>query len=238
MNENLLTPVAILFSATTLATLIMFFYLVKGSSNPNISRKAIFVFLALSAWLLIQAFVSRLGFYTEDTLSLPPRFVLLILPPVLTIILLFILPSGRRFMDSLPLSIITWINIVRIPVEITLYGLFLAGLVPELMTFTGRNFDILAGISAPFIAWYGFRKKTMSNSAILIWNFICLLLLLNIVINAALSAPFAFQQFGFDQPNVAVLNFPFSWLPCFIVPVVLFGHLVSIRRLIRKSPGV
>ncbi len=235
MNENLLTPVAILFSATTLATLIMFFYLVKGSSNPNVSRKAIFVFLAFSAWLLVQAFVSRLGFYTEDTLSLPPRFALLILPPVITVILLFILPSGRRFMDSLPLYIITWINIVRIPVEITLYGLFLVGLVPELMTFTGRNFDILAGISAPFVAWYGFRKKTMSNTAILIWNFICLGLLLNIVINAALSAPFAFQQFAFDQPNVAVLNFPFSWLPCFVVPVVLFGHLVSIRKIILQK---
>ena len=67
---------------------------------------------------------------------------------------------------------------------------------------------------------------------VLMWNVICLLLLLNVVINAVLSAPFTFQQFAFDQPNVAILYFPFSWLPGFIVPIILFTHLVSIRRIL------
>ena len=58
---------------------------------------------------------------------------------------------------------------------------------------------------------------------------------INIVVNAILSAPFTFQQFAFDQPNVAVLYFPFVWLPCFIVPVVLFSHLVLIRQLLKKE---
>ena len=62
-------------------------------------------------------------------------------------------------------------------------------------------------------------------------NFICLVLLLNIVINALFSAPSPLQKFAFDQPNIAILNFPFSWLPTFIVPIVLFGHLTSIRQL-------
>jgi len=35
----------------------------------------------------------------------------------------------------------------------------------------------------------------------MLWNFVCLGLLLNIVINALLSLPSAFQQFAFDQPN-------------------------------------
>ena len=69
---------------------------------------------------------------------------------------------------------------------------------------------------------------------ILLWNFIALVLLINIVVNAVLSAPFPFQQFAFDQPNIAVLYFPFVLLPAFIVPIVLFGHLVSIRQLVRK----
>jgi hypothetical protein len=70
---------------------------------------------------------------------------------------------------------------------------------------------------------------------ILVWNFICLALLANIVINALLSTPFPFQQFAFDQPNIAILYFPFNWLPTFIVPVVLFGHLLSIRRLMKRE---
>jgi hypothetical protein len=67
-----------------------------------------------------------------------------------------------------------------------------------------------------------------------VWNFICLGLLLNIVINAILAAPFPFQQFAFDQPNRGVLYFPFIWLPGFIVPAVLLSHLVNIRQLLSQ----
>jgi len=103
------------------------------------------------------------------------------------------------------------------------------------MTFSGRNFDILAGITAPIIYFVCFRDSAISNRLLLlIWNFISLLLLLNIVINAILSLPFPFQQFAFDQPNIAVLYFPFTWLPSCIVMAVLFSHLIAISRLAKK----
>ena len=103
------------------------------------------------------------------------------------------------------------------------------------MTFEGRNFDIIAGITAPLIAYFGFTIEKLSRQIILVWNFICLGLLINIVATALLSAPSPLQKLAFDQPNIAILNFPFSWLPTFIVPVVLFGHLVSIRQLTRRQ---
>lgn len=103
------------------------------------------------------------------------------------------------------------------------------------MTFEGRNFDILSGISAPIVAYLVFTKKTLSHNFLLIWNFICLGLLINIVTNALLSAPFPIQKLAFEQPNIAILHFPFSWLPTFVVPVVLLGHLVSIRQLMIKK---
>ena len=154
-----------------------------------------------------------------------------ILPPLLTIVLLFSTIKGRRFIDSLPLQKLTYLHIVRIPVEIVLYWLYLHKAVPELMTFEGRNFDILAGITAPILAYFGLTKAKWNHRIILVWNFICLGLLINIVVNALLSARTPIQQFAFDQPNIAIEYFPFSWLPTFIVPVVLFGHLVSIRQL-------
>jgi len=95
--------------------------------------------------------------------------------------------------------------------------------------------DILAGITAPIVGFFGVSKSKMGKTSLLVWNFVCLGLLLNIVINAILSAPSPFQQFGFDQPNVAILNFPFSWLPAFIVPLVLFAHLAAIRKLFNHS---
>jgi hypothetical protein len=65
----------------------------------------------------------------------------------------------------------------------------------------------------------------------LLWNLVCLGLLLNIILNAVLSAPVPFQKFAFDQPNIAVLYFPFVWLPSCVVPLVLLSHLAAIRKL-------
>lgn len=102
------------------------------------------------------------------------------------------------------------------------------------MTFEGSNFDMLSGLSAPVIYYFGYIKKNLNKRIILIWNVICLGLLINIVITAILSSPFPFQQFAFDQPNIAVLYFPFIWLPCCIVPLVLLSHLAAIRQLLKK----
>jgi len=214
-------------------TLIIFYFSVSKSTIEHARYKARFIVIAIVIWLIIQAILTLNGFYLNTT-SLPPKFIFAVLPPLLIIAALFATHEGKIFIDNMSLLHITYLNIVRIPVEIVLYWLFLEKAIPELMTFTGRNFDILAGISAPFIAYYGIRKNKLSKKSLLVWNYISLVLLLNIVINAVLSAPFPFQKFAFDQPNIAILYFPFSWLPAFIVPTVLFGHLVSIRQL-RKS---
>ena len=232
MIEHLPTYISIAFGLTTLATLILFYITIKRSTTGS---QRLTILAALIIWLILQAVLTLNNFYNTDTRSIPPRFVLLLLPPLLTILILFLAQKGRRFMDGLPLAPLTWLHIIRIPVELILYWLFLNKAVPELMTFTGRNFDILAGLTAPLIAYYGLQKQAPGRRTVLIWNFIALALLLNIVINAALSAPFFFQQFAFEQPNIAVLNFPFTWLPGFIVPVVLFGHLASIRQLLKSD---
>ena len=103
------------------------------------------------------------------------------------------------------------------------------------MTFEGRNFDILAGITAPIIVWMAFRKNQINRPLLITWNLVSLLLLLNIVITAILSIATPIQQFGFEQPNRAVLYFPYIWLPAIIFPIVLFTHLASIFQLSRKT---
>jgi len=59
--------------------------------------------------------------------------------------------------------------------------------------------------------------------------------LFNIVLTAILSAPLPIQQLAFDQPSIAVMYFPFVYLPGFIVPIVLFSHLVSLKKLMQAS---
>ena len=142
-----------------------------------------------------------------------------------------------HFLEAVFKNLSTW----GLPVIMVVLGIveFAVGLYENKWTKNERILDIVCFIAPkfvirPFIAYFGFTKNILSRKIILAWNFICLALLTNIVVNALLSAPFPFQQFAFDQPNIAILYFPFSWLPSFVVPVVLFGHLVSIRRLIKS----
>ena len=102
------------------------------------------------------------------------------------------------------------------------------------MTFEGRNLDIISGITAPIIYYFVFIRQKLSKLVLLFWNIICLVLLVNIVAIAILSAPFSFQRFAFDQPAIGILHFPFILLPCCIVPLVLLSHLASIRQLIME----
>ncbi len=225
MIDNLPNSITNIFILTTFLTVYLFYI----AAN----RSVVVLFIVL-IWLFIQSIIGYSEFYT-DTKSAPPRFLLLVGPAVILIIILFVTNKGRKFLDGFSLEKMTYLQSVRIPVEIVLFMLYKEGYVPELMTFEGRNFDILAGLSAPFAAYFGFTKKIISRKIILIWNIVCLGLVLNIVTNAVLSAPFPFQQFAFDQPNVAVFYFPFVLLPGFIVPVVVLCHLTSIRQLMRLN---
>jgi len=219
--------VSVIFMLTTLTTLLLIYFAVK-----RVSPEANVILILLCVWIFITGMLALQGFFS-NTNVLPPRLMFAVILTLLVIIILFKNQSSREFLDRLPLSNITYLNIVRVPVEFVLFWLFTYKAVPELMTFEGRNFDILAGFTAPIMGYLFFTKKILSRKALLIWNFICLGLLLNIVVNAILSAPFPFQKFAFDQPNVGVLYFPFIWLPVFIVPVILLGHLVSIRQLLK-----
>ncbi|MBL0235472.1 MAG: hypothetical protein IPQ02_02340 [Saprospiraceae bacterium] len=217
--------ISIVFALTTLFTIGVFY---RAANQSKLTL------IILVSWLIVQFIIGTTGFYTI-TDAIPPRFLLLVLPPFIFIGVLFSTMKGRLFIDGLNLRILTKLHIVRIPVELVLYGLYVYKAVPELMTFEGRNYDILSGLTAPIIYYLGFVKKLINTRILLIWNFICLGLLLNIVVHAVLSAPFPFQQLAFDQPNIAVLHAPFNWLPSCIVPLVFFSHLASIRLLFNNK---
>lgn len=220
--ENLPQFISIVFGLTTILTVGLFY------KATNKSKATLLIILS---WLVLQTLIGLSGFYNV-TDTIPPRFLLLVFPPILLIIGLFITSKGRQYIDSLDTKTLTILHSVRIPVEIVLFWLFVNKTVPELMTFEGRNFDILSGLTSPLIFYFGYIKKQLNRKIILTWNFICLGLLINIVANAVLSAPFPFQKFAFDQPNIAVLYFPFNWLPSCVVPLVLLSHLATIKQLL------
>lgn len=222
--ESISNFTILLFLLTSACT-IWFFY--RAANN------SLTVLIILLGWAILQSAISLTGFY-QNWNALPPRFIFLVAPWVLLVVVLFNLKSGQVFIDGFKIEWLTILHTVRIPVEITLYLVLLAKLIPQSMTFEGWNWDILSGISAPIIYYSVFKFRNASKRVLLVWNFICLGLLLNIVTIAVLSAKTPFQQFAFEQPNIGVTYFPFVLLPTLVVPLVLFSHLVAIRQLSRN----
>lgn len=206
---------------------ITLYFLFKATQFTKLSIAIIIL------WMLVQFAISQTSFYSV-TNTFPPRFAMLIVPPLLAIILIFSTSQGKRFISSLNINTLTLLHSIRIPVELVLYGLFYYKAVPVEMTFEGRNFDILVGLSAPLV-YYLLIKNKLNKKLFLIWNLASLALLLNIVAIAILSAKTPIQCFGFNQPNIAITLFPFVWLPSVVVPIVLFSHLVAIKKAFIKE---
>lgn len=179
--------------------------------------------------LLFTVWQSSIGFlaFYQVFKDKPSLFPLALFGTVLLIIF------GLKGIDATKLksNYLLGIHILRIPVELILYQLYLQEKIPKLMTFHGWNFDMVMGISAFIILVYHLiLKRKINYNFFIIWNRIGIVFLLIIVSLAILSSPLPIQQFAFEQPNIAVLEFPYCFLPTCIVPVVLMSHSLLIQK--------
>lgn len=219
--QDLPIYISVLFVLISIGT-IYWFYRATGS------KTLLYVF---AGWALIQTGLGLSGLY-QDTEAMPPRIMLFgIMPTLVFIIASFISGKNKEMVAQTNLQTLTYFHSIRIPVEIVLTLLYSYGVISVYTTFEGTNFDIISGVTAPVVAFLCFRAGTMNKKVLMIWNVLCLLLLLNVVITAIFAFPSPFQSLAFEQPNIAPLYFPFNLLPTVVVPLVLYAHLIALRRL-------
>jgi len=221
MIEELPTYINLLFGATVILSIGWFYWAVRSKT----------CLLLIIGWTILQSVIGLQGFY-QDLEAMPPKIMLFgILPTLILITIIFFNKRGKNFIDKFNLKTLTYFHSIRIPVEIVLALLFHHKLVSVYMTYEGTNFDMFSGVTAALIAYIAFRNNIVNKKLLIAWNILCLFLLLNVVITAFFAFPTPFQKLAFDQPNIAILYFPFNLLPTVIVPMVLFGHLAAIRQL-------
>lgn len=207
-----------IFIGITLLSLLLFYYATGKSKR---------VLLVNILWILVVGVISYSGYFT-NTSAKPPRFLVVLLAVISLSV--FLLKTVNR--TKLNTNLLLAIHTLRLPIELVLYQLFLQKKVPILMTFKGWNFDILIGISAIFLLLYlWYTKNRLSKIFTLIWNILGLILLTAIVIIAVLSSPLPLQILALNQPNIAVLQFPFIYLPACVVPIVFASHLLIIKAI-------
>jgi len=190
--------------------------------------------LGLIGWLAVTGSLAINGFF-EDWSRLPPRLLPALLVPLIGgLLLLTYSRQTRALLAATPLQWPIYLQSFRILMEIILWLLFVQHRAPAIMTFEGRNVDILVGLTAIPVAYFCFVRKAWPRQVALWWNAISVLVLLNVVVHAQLSTPSPFRVFLTDPPVTFIGDWPYIWLPGFLVPLAWLLHAASIIQ-IRRS---
>ena len=193
--------------------------------------RGIVIFLLL--WVALVSAWSLSG-VMSDFSKFPFNLLPVVAIPLVTAIVLMFSKTLGEILQLIPAQNLIRLQSFRVFVEILLWALFVQNTIPVQMTFEGMNFDILAGLTAPVIAWLISRNK-ISKTVVAIWNIACLGLLINIVSIAILSTPSPIRLFMNEPSNTVVAHFPVSWLPGLLVPLAYTLHFFSLKQMFSKS---
>lgn len=225
--------VSLLFVAIVVGMLVLVLWGAARAAwrvGPGAVRGVRVAGMALVGWLALTGLLAERGFF-DDFQSIPPRLVLALGPPLLTLLALTFSRRIAPLLAALPPAWPVAAQTFRIPVEIVLWRLAVAGVIPELLSFTGRNVDILVGLTAPVVAYACFVRRAWPARVAVWWNWAGIVILLNVVVHAQLSAPTPWRIFETDPPTTFIADWPYIWLPDFLVPLAWLLHAVSLRQL-------
>jgi hypothetical protein len=188
----------------------------------------------IAVWMMLVGILAESGFFSKFA-GLPPRLLFALIVPGIALMLIWRTQTFKAVLEHTPVAWLIYLQTFRIAVELLLWNGYRGGALPVEMTLVGRNFDILAGLTAPVVGliW----QRTHNQILGIVWNFVGLALLLNIVVIAILSMPTPLRVFTDGPPNVLLSQFPFIYLPAILVPLAYTAHILSLRQLLRpRSP--
>jgi hypothetical protein len=134
-----------------------------------------------------------------------------------------------RWLSLLPVSVLVAFQGFRLPLELVLHSWVLQEVIPATMTWSGRNWDIVSGVSALLLAPFCRRSKWPAWIA----NMIGLALLVNVMRVAILSSP---VSFGWPvTPKLELINHvPYALIVPICIGGALIGHIALTRALLRS----
>ena len=222
------------FVALTLILAALFVVAVYTSSvRTGLDRRTAFRRTAIagcltSIWIAVTGFAAARGvLHFGDRPTMLPVFVI----TFALAIGLALSPVGKRIAIGLPLAVLVGYQSFRVFVELLLHRAYREGLMPVQMSYSGRNFDIVSGITALLLGVWLVMRPTSSRVLVFAWNTLGLALLINIIGVALLSAPTPLRVFMNEPANVWITHVPWVWLPTVMVLAALCGHVLVYRRL-------
>ena len=202
----------------------------RTGATPAVARRRATIAAATAvAWMLLTGVAAARGLLHFE----PPRTMLALFPAVFGLAgLIALSPLGRRLALGLPIAVLVGSQSFRVVVELLMHRAYAEGLMPVQMSYSGRNFDIVTGLTAIIVALIVARQgASWSRPLVLAWNTLGVALLANILVVAILSAPTPMRRFMNEPANVWITQFPWVWLPAIMVLAAIVGHVLIYRRI-------
>ncbi len=225
-----------LFPGFALLLTLLLVLLLTGLSRAGVPatqrRKYVRNTAAIAAlWLMYVATLAGTGFLRD--FSPPPRIALFLILPAFAFIAYFFF--SKKFDDlirGIPPAWPVYLQTFRIGVELLILGIYLQGLAPVEPTLEGYNFDILAGLTAPVVGYFGFQRKLAPRWMLKLWNYLGLILLANVV-GIFMSLILKPALWGYAEipvrPEFGAM--PYMLIPAVFMPLAFFLHCFSLAQL-------
>jgi hypothetical protein len=219
------------FVGILVVVIAMFLLGVYASTGREANRSAALAttlkaFGGLSLWLGFLGVMVGSGFIAGQPF---PRLWLFFGAANLGGVLLALSPLGRRMASTLPLAALVGFQGFRLPLELVLHHWAAIGTVPETMTWSGQNIDVVSGVAALIVAPLAGRWRGAAWAA----NVIGLCLLVNVARVAIMSSPLPFA-WQLEQPLQRAFHLPYAYILPVCVAGALAGHIILTRRLISR----
>jgi hypothetical protein len=193
-------------------------------------RRQRWVSVALTGWLVLLAVLAYRGFFLDFT-AMPPRVALALVFPLVVGLLLLPTHGTRHYLAVTPPAWLVYTQSFRVVMELILFALAAQGRVPTLITFEGRNVDILVGLTALPVGYFAVSRRRWPRWIAIVWNAAGVAILANVVFHAQLAAPTPYRLFVTEPSTALLATAPYIWLPGFLVPLALWLHAASLLQL-------
>lgn len=135
---------------------------------------------------------------------------------------------GGKIAAGVPLMMLVGFQAFRLPLELVLHSWAEQGTIPETMTWSGQNLDVISGCLAIIAAPLAIRSRAIAW----VFNITGGLLLLNVIRVALLSSPIPIG-WGQQPPLLLALHLPYALIAPICVAGAMAGHIILTRALLR-----
>ena len=238
-GSTLLNALFVGITALTSALFIggVFWSSLRTGHAPGVAaRRTAVAAIATGVWLALTGLLAARGVLS---FTAPPTMPILLLVMVVLAVVLVRSTLGKQLVSGIPIAALVASQGFRLPLELTMHRAANEGLMPVQMSYSGRNFDIITGITALLLGlWLATGERRNWRGVVAAWNVLGAAMLVNILAVALLSAPVPFRRFMNEPANTWILHVPWVWLPSVMVFAAILGHMLVFRRLRRAESPV